>query len=136
MQCDEDGWLLQVNNEPPYQTFFHQFSPNLLKNLKITGKVEISYVGFGSQSKIEIFLGMKYLIFDCRPSISSSCWIQSHIYLSWRSGVQFWLVCYSLCIHDLQGRKKFVKRSKINFQCLGWWILWWTFLGWLWMCLA
>ena len=62
LQCDEDGWLLQVNNEPPYQTFFHQFSPALLKNLKITGKIEISYVGFGSQSKIEILILINLLL--------------------------------------------------------------------------
>ena len=51
IECDEDGWLLTVNDEPPYQTFFHKFSPSLIKTLKVQGKVEISYVGIGSQSE-------------------------------------------------------------------------------------
>ena len=51
IQCDEDGWALAVNDEPPYPTFFHQFSPNLIENLMIKGKIEISYVGFGSKGK-------------------------------------------------------------------------------------
>ena len=40
-----------MNDEPPYPTFFHQFSPNLIENLMIKGKIEISYVGFGSKGK-------------------------------------------------------------------------------------
>ena len=48
-ECDEDGWSLTVNDEPPYPTFFHQFSPTLIQNLMIKGKIEVSYVGFGSK---------------------------------------------------------------------------------------
>ena len=50
-ECDEDGWALTVNDEPPYPTFFHQFSPTLINNLMIKGKIEVSYVGFGSKGK-------------------------------------------------------------------------------------
>ena len=41
--------MLQVNDEPKYPTFFHQFSPNLIKSLRVTGKIEVSYVGFGKK---------------------------------------------------------------------------------------
>ena len=49
VECDEDGWVLQVNDEPKYPTFFHQFSPTLIKSLRVTGKIEVSYVGFGEK---------------------------------------------------------------------------------------
>ena len=45
--CDEDGWLLTVNDEPPYQTYFHIISPSQILNVKVKGDSEISYVGFG-----------------------------------------------------------------------------------------
>ena len=52
IECDEDGWVLSVNSEPSYPTFFHPFSPSLVQNLMIKGKIEISYIGFGSKSMI------------------------------------------------------------------------------------
>ena len=50
--CDEDGWNLQVNEEPVYQTFMHLFSPSKIKNLAIKGKLDVSYVGIGSKGII------------------------------------------------------------------------------------
>lgn len=52
LECDEDGWVLQVNDEPKYPTFFHQFSPALIQSLLVKGKIEVSYVGFGEKGTI------------------------------------------------------------------------------------
>ena len=41
--------MLQVNDEPKYPTFFHQVSPTLIQSLRVTGKIEISFVGFGEK---------------------------------------------------------------------------------------
>ena len=54
VECDEDGWVLQVNDEPKYPTFFHQFSPDLIKSLRVKGKIDVSYVGFGDKGKLFI----------------------------------------------------------------------------------
>ena len=45
--CDEDGWMLSVNTEPPYPHFFHQVTVANIALLKVSGDAEISYVGFG-----------------------------------------------------------------------------------------
>ena len=64
IQCDEDGWALTVNDEPPYPTFFHPFSPSLVQNLMIKGKIEISYIGFGSKSMmITNYYSYIYILF-------------------------------------------------------------------------
>ena len=47
IECDEDGWLLQVNDEPTYGTFFHLFANSLIQGLIVKGKADISYIGFG-----------------------------------------------------------------------------------------
>ena len=52
--CDEDGWTLQVNDEPSYGTFFHLFSSSYVKGLKLKGKVDISYVGFGPKGVVTV----------------------------------------------------------------------------------
>ena len=49
IECDEDGRNLQVNDEPKYSTFVHLFSPDLLQSLTVQGKIDVSYVGFGSK---------------------------------------------------------------------------------------
>ena len=51
IECDEDGWNLQVNDEPKYSTFVHLFSPDLLQSLTVQGKIDVSYVGFGSKGE-------------------------------------------------------------------------------------
>ena len=47
MGCDEDGWMVKVNDEPTYPHFFHQVSVATIKRLEISGQADISYVGFG-----------------------------------------------------------------------------------------
>ena len=50
--CDEDGWMLDVNKDPPYPTFPHLFPPSAIEWVWINGKgAEISYVGFGPKGK-------------------------------------------------------------------------------------
>ena len=82
MECDEDGWVLQVNDEPKYPTFFHQFSPTLIQSLRVKGKIEVSYVGFGAKGMILLkhmhiyfytIYVVIYLIFVCViPSLTHS----------------------------------------------------------------
>ena len=45
--CDEDGWMVKVNDEPTYPHFFHQVSVANILGLEISGQADISYVGFG-----------------------------------------------------------------------------------------
>ena len=45
-ECDEDGWMLKVNDEI-YETYFHLFSKDLIQTVELLGQAEISYVGFG-----------------------------------------------------------------------------------------
>ena len=47
-ECDEDGWVLKVNDEV-YQTYFHLFSSELIQTVELLGQADISYVGFGSK---------------------------------------------------------------------------------------
>ena len=51
IECDEDGWTLQVNNEPKYSTFMHLFAPSDVNLLTVKGKVDVSYLGFGPKGK-------------------------------------------------------------------------------------
>jgi hypothetical protein len=37
IKCDADGWLLQINKEPPYQTYFHLFPPGQVLTLQLLG---------------------------------------------------------------------------------------------------
>ena len=45
--CDEDGWMVKVNDEPTYPHFFHQVSVANIQRLEVSGQADISYVGFG-----------------------------------------------------------------------------------------
>ena len=47
-ECDEDGWILMINEDHKYQTFFHLFSPDLVETVQLQGQADISYVGFGA----------------------------------------------------------------------------------------
>ena len=55
-ECDEDGWILMINEDHKYQTFFHLFSPDLVETVQLQGQADISYVGFGAAGCIsEVF---------------------------------------------------------------------------------
>ena len=47
----ERSTLLQVNQEPAYDTFLHRLPLPHLLSVKITGGAHISYVGFGTDGK-------------------------------------------------------------------------------------
>ena len=47
--CDEDGWMVKVNDEPTYPHFFHQVIVPNIQGLEISGQADISYVGFGPE---------------------------------------------------------------------------------------
>ena len=54
--CDEDGWVLAVNKDPPYPTFPHLFSLGAIEQVSINGRgAEISYAGFGPKGKSHLF---------------------------------------------------------------------------------
>ena len=50
--CDADGWMVMANKEPSYPHFFHAMSPTEISAVKVTGDVEIGYIGFGSKGSI------------------------------------------------------------------------------------
>ena len=41
-----------ANKEPSYPHFFHAMSPTEISAVKVTGDVEIGYIGFGSKGSI------------------------------------------------------------------------------------
>ena len=45
--CDEDGWGLKVNDEKPYDVFFHVTRISEISQIRFTGQAIISYVGIG-----------------------------------------------------------------------------------------
>ena len=47
IKCDEDGWILLVNDDPEYPSYFHGLSPTKIETVKIKGDSKISYFGFG-----------------------------------------------------------------------------------------
>ena len=50
-ECDQDGWMLKVNEESRYQTFFHLFSSSEILWVRLEGQADINYVGFGEKGK-------------------------------------------------------------------------------------
>ena len=51
ISCDQDGWVLKINSEDNYPHFFHILPQTTITTLDVTGDVEISYIGFGPDSK-------------------------------------------------------------------------------------
>ena len=47
IKCDEDGWILFVNDDPEYPSYFHGISPFQIETVKVKGDSKISYIGFG-----------------------------------------------------------------------------------------
>ena len=63
-ECDEDGWMLKINEDHKYQTFFHLFSPDLIETVQLQGQADISYVGFGASGTFCLFLTKISFIFN------------------------------------------------------------------------
>ena len=69
-ECDEDGWMLQINDDHKYQTFFHLFSPELIETVQLKGQADISYIGFGTKgwSFPQLRRTFKLLSLDLTPA--------------------------------------------------------------------
>ena len=50
--CDADGWILQVNQEPAYETHLHRLPVSDLLSVQVEGDAIVSYVGFGTDGKV------------------------------------------------------------------------------------
>ena len=61
-----------ANKEPSYPHFFHAMSPTEISAVKVTGDVEIGYIGFGSKGSITqsitYFFCKIYLLLDLQPA--------------------------------------------------------------------
>ena len=64
MSCDSDGWVLKVNNENDFPTFFHIIQVQEIQSIDVFGDVEISYIGFGGESKGHYRLILVNIIFQ------------------------------------------------------------------------
>ena len=51
LSCDEDGWVYRANTEEEHPNFFHVIQPVEITTINVFGDVEISYIGFGDESK-------------------------------------------------------------------------------------
>ena len=106
IECDEDGWNLQVNDEPKYSTFVHLFSPDLLQSLTVQGKIDVSYVGFGSKgeySNQNVWPLILICLILARPDGGAPSRVQPDLHLSGGPGVQQRLVCHALRHDDMSG---------------------------------
>ena len=73
-ECDEDGWMLKINDDHKYQTFFHLFSPELIETVQLKGQADISYVGFGTRGiHVIVVKNIDPYLANFRPDSCSSC---------------------------------------------------------------
>ena len=113
--CDADGWMILPNKEPSYPHYFHALSPAEISAVKVTGDVEIGYIGFGSKGYYNYNCSQMIYIFSrslwshatiisfwgktetffffFRSAARPSSWVQLDLCLSWGRG---WnnTVCY------------------------------------------
>lgn len=61
-ECDQDGWMLKVNDEPKYQTFFHLFSSDQIRSVRLEGQADINYVGFGERGERDVIVLLTLLL--------------------------------------------------------------------------
>ena len=61
-ECDQDGWMLKVNDEPKYQTFFHLFSSDQIRSVRLEGQADINYVGFGEKGERDVIVLLTLLL--------------------------------------------------------------------------
>ena len=52
INCDEDGWGLKVNDEKPYDVFFHVTRVAEVSQIRFTGQAIVSYIGIGKGTTI------------------------------------------------------------------------------------
>ena len=63
--------MVMANKEPSYPHFFHAMSPTEISAVKVTGDVEIGYIGFGSKGSIT--QRIKYLSQNISPFRFTAC---------------------------------------------------------------
>ena len=51
LSCDQDGWILQINNEPSYLTVLHDVPVDNLTEIRVTGDIVVNYIGIGDKGK-------------------------------------------------------------------------------------
>lgn len=51
LSCDQDGWILQINNEPSYLTVLHAVPVDNLTEIRVTGDIVVNYIGIGDKGK-------------------------------------------------------------------------------------
>ena len=68
--CDEDGWGLKVNDEKPYDVFFHVTRVSDIRQIRFTGQAIVSYVGIGkgTQHNITHLKPLTYHNLDLTPA--------------------------------------------------------------------
>ena len=77
LACDGDGWVLQVNDELPYDHFLHVIPHNEIDYLEVSGDAELSFVGFGDKN-MEPAPSLTFNItFVCPPGICGFWFILS-----------------------------------------------------------
>ena len=54
INCDQDGWNLQVNTELPYDTVVHTVPLGNLTLITVTGDIVINFIGIGGQGNLGI----------------------------------------------------------------------------------
>ena len=55
LNCDQDGWNLQVNTELPYDTVLHTVPLENLSLIKVTGDIIVNFIGIGGQGNHWVF---------------------------------------------------------------------------------
>jgi hypothetical protein len=41
IQCNSDGWVLRINKDAPYLTYFHLFPPGRVLSLNLLGDMTV-----------------------------------------------------------------------------------------------
>ena len=52
LSCDDDGWILEINNDPVYLTVLHTVPLESLTLIKVTGDIIINFIGIGDKGKV------------------------------------------------------------------------------------
>ena len=94
--CDADGWMILPNKEPSYPHYFHALSPTEISAVKVTGDVEIGYIGFGGKglhnhleschARPLFFQKRTNFVSSFRFAACPSSWVQLDLCLSRRRG--------------------------------------------------
>ena len=71
--------MYKANKEEAPPVFFHTIQPVEITTINVLGDVEISYIGFGDESKLGLNMINLYVL---RSTTCSSCWVQPDVHVS------------------------------------------------------